>query len=501
MELQSLFSFLFFPVIFFYLLFKTFRSSKSLDKTKKLAPQPWKLPLIGHMHHLIGALPHHALGKLAEKLGPIIRLQLGEVSAVVITSPHLAKEVMKTHDLSFADRPKLLGAEIIAYNYTDIAFSPYGEYWRQIRKICVFELLSVKKVQSFRSIREEESWNLIESMTMNASKSINLSEMTFKLLNNIICRVTVGSRCKDQATLIALFEDIIALSSGFDVADIFPSVKLLHVVSGARKKLVKLHKKMDKIFDNIIVEHQEHRASGHNIDNEDLLDVILRLKDDGGLQSPLTSDNVKAIMLDMFTGGTHTSAATIQWAMSELIKNPRVMKKAQAELRLALKGKKKIYESDLQQLEYLKLVIKETLRVHPPFPLLLPRESRVNCEINGYHIPANTKVMINVWKIGCDPEYWTDPKTFMPERFSDNPINMVGTDFEFLPFGAGRRMCPAMNLGVVNVELPLALLLYHFNWDLPHGATSEELDMTESFGATVTRKNELYLIPSACNTN
>ncbi|CAI9270237.1 unnamed protein product [Lactuca saligna] len=296
MELQIPFSLLFFAAIFF-LFFKALRSSNSLDTNKKLLPQPWKLPLIGHMHHLIGALPHRAVANLAEKLGPVFYLQLGEVPAVVISSPHLAKEVMKTHDLAFADRPKLLTAEIIAYNYTDIAFAPYGEYWRQIRKICVLELLSAKKVQSFRSIREEESWNLIESIDMQTSKSINLSDKTFTLINNIICRVAVGSRCKEQATLIALIEEIVSLSGGFDVVDIFPSVKVLHVVAGMRKKLVKLHKKIDQIFDSIVDDHQERRAAGHIIDNEDLLDVILRLKEDGGLQFPLTSDNVKAVIL------------------------------------------------------------------------------------------------------------------------------------------------------------------------------------------------------------
>ncbi|KAI3498897.1 hypothetical protein L1887_34683 [Cichorium endivia] len=501
MELQSPLSLLFFAAIFFLLFFKWFRSSNSLNTHKTLPPQPWRLPLLGHMHHLIGSLPHRALGNLADKLGPVFRLQLGEVSAVVISSPLLAKEVMKTHDISFANRPKLLSAEIIAYNCTDIAFSPYGEYWRQIRKICILELLSAKKVQSFRSIREEESWNLIESIVMQGSEPINLSRKISTLINKIISRVAFGSRRNHQASLIPLIEEIIALSGGFDVVDIFPSVKVLHVVCGVRNKLVKLHKKIDQIIDSVVAEHQERRAGGHGKDNEDLLDVMLRLKDDGGLQFPLTSDNVKAVMLDMFAGGTHTSSATIQWAMSELVKNRRVMEKVQAELRHSLKGRKKIYESDIQELDYLKLVIKETLRLHPPLPLLLPRESRVECEIGGYHIPANTKVMINTWKIGCDPDYWTDPKSFIPERFTDNLINMTGTNFEYLPFGAGRRICPGVNMGLANVELPLAMLLHHFNWELPGGATSEDLDMSEVFGAAIKRKNDLCLVPSACYTN
>ncbi|CAH1439889.1 unnamed protein product [Lactuca virosa] len=500
MELQISFSLLLFLPLFLFLI-KRFRSSNSNDINKKLPPQPWKLPLLGHLHHLLGALPHHALGNLADKLGPVIRLQLGEVSAVIVSSPIFAKEVMKTHDLSFANRPKLLNAEIIGYNYTDIVFSPYGDYWRQMRKICILELLSAKKVRSFHSVREEESWNLIQSIGMQGSKTINLTQKIFMMTNVIACRVAVGSRCKDQALLLALIQETVSLAGGFDLSDLFPSVKVLHFLTGMRNKLVKIRKKIDHILDSIISEHEERRAAGQNNHNEDLLDVLLRLKVDGGLEFPITSDNVKAVIVDMFVAGTDTSSVAIEWAMSELMKNPMVMKKVQVELRHALKGKNRIYESDIQELHYFKLVIKETFRLHPPVPLLVPRESRVKCEINGYHVPVNTKVLINAWKIGRHPDYWIDPESFVPERFSDNSVNMTGTDFELLPFGAGRRMCPGMTLGLANVELPLAMLLYHFNWELPDGTTSRDIDMSETFGATLKRKNDLHLITSAYNTH
>nr|XP_043610921.1 germacrene A hydroxylase-like [Erigeron canadensis] len=478
----------------------------SLDRqNKNLPPQPWKLPIIGNMHHLLGEPPHRALKNLAEKLGPVFRLQLGEISAVVISSPLVAKEIMKTHDLSFADRPKLLCAEIVAYNYTNIAFSPYGNYWRQMRKICVLELLSAKKVRSFQSIREEESCSLVESVALQRLNTINLSESILVMMNTIISRVAVGSTCKDQETLLPLLEESSNLASGFDVADLFPSIKVVHRVSGMRNKLMNIHKKMDKILNSIISDHQELRRRGGgltNHENEDLLDVLLRLKDDGGLEFPITHDNIKAVILDMFSAGTDTSSVTIQWAMSELIKNPRVMKKAQSELREALKGKTKVHESDIQELGYLKLVIKETLRLHPPVPFLLPRECRETCEIGGYTIPIKSKVIINGWKIGRDPDYWVDAECFVPERFSDeSSINKMETNFEYLPFGAGRRMCPGMSLGLANVELPLAMLLYHFNWELPNEAAAECIDMSESLGVTLKRKNDLVLVPIPYNTN
>nr|GEW65326.1 cytochrome P450 71AV8-like [Tanacetum cinerariifolium] len=449
-----------------------------------------------------GALPHQALGTLAQKLGPIFYLQLGEVSAVVISSPILAKQVLKTHDLVFADRPKILSAEIVGYNYKDIVFAPYGEYWRQMRKICILELLSAKKVRSFHSVREEESWKLIEDIHMHESTPINLTHKIFTMMNVIATRVAVGSRFKDQRTLLVLIEEIIALSGGFDVSDLFPSFKLIHLVTGMRKKLTTIHDKIDKMFDSIILEHQEQRRpDGQNDQNEDLLDVLLRLKDEGAFQFPLTLDHIKAILVDMFVAGTDTASVTIEWAMLELMRNPSAMKKAQAEVRYVLKGKKKIYESDIQELDYLKLVIKETLRLHSPLPLVVPRECRENCEIGGYLIPANTKVLINSWKLGCDPDYWIDPESFKPERFSESSVNMMGTDFELIPFGAGRRMCPGMAMGLANIELPLARLLYHFNWDLPNGVTSQDLDMSETFGATLNLKNNLKLIPSAYNTD
>ncbi|XP_021977794.2 premnaspirodiene oxygenase [Helianthus annuus] len=370
---------------------------------------------------------------------------------------------MKTNDLSLANRPKLLSAEIVGYNYTDVIFSPYGEYWRQMRKICILELLSAKKVGSFKSIRDQESWSLVECMVNKGPVTINLTEKIFSTINVIATRVAVGSRCKDHGMLVELIEQLVSLSGGFDVCDLFPSFKVLHLVTGMRGKLMRIHSKIDKMLDGIISDHQECRAGGGRTEqNEDLLDVLLRLKDDGGLQFPLTYDNIKAVILDMFAAGTDTASVIIEWAMFELMLNPRVMHKLQGEIRRVFQGKKKVYESDIEDLEYLSLVINETLRLHPPIPLI-PRECREKCEIGGYNIPVNTKITINIWKIGRDPDYWNNPESFIPERFSESSIDFKGTYFEYLPFGAGRRICPGLTMGLAIVELVLTRLLYHFN--------------------------------------
>ncbi|PON82278.1 Cytochrome P450, E-class, group I, partial [Trema orientale] len=179
------------------------------------------------------------------------------------------------------------------------------------------------------------------------------------------------------------------------------------------------------------------------------------------------------------------------------IRNPRIMKKAQDEVREVFSRKGSVDETGLSEMKYLKSVVKETFRLHPSFPLLLPRECLEKCEINGYEIPVKTRIIVNAWALGRDPRYWVEPESFIPERFLDSSTDFKGNHFEFVPFGAGKRLCAGLSFGLINVELPLAFLLYHFDWKLPIGMKPEDLDMTESFGATLKRKDVLHLIPFA----
>ncbi|XP_076914296.1 germacrene A hydroxylase [Bidens hawaiensis] len=458
---------------------------------KNRLPEPWRLPIIGHMHHLVGTMPHRGIMELARKYGSLMHLQLGEVSAIVVSSPKWAKEILTTYDIPFANRPETLTGEIIAYHNTDIVLAPYGEYWRQLRKLCTLELLSVKKVKSFQSLREEECWNLVQEIKDSGSGTMfNLTEGIFKVIATVMSRAAFGRGIKDQKEFTEIVKEILRETGGFDVADIFPSKKFLHHLSGKRVRLTSIHNKLSSLINNLISEH----ANNVGKSNETLLDVLLRLKDSE--EFPLTIDNIKAVILDMFGAGTDTSSATVEWAISELIRCPRAMEKVQVELRKALEGKERIKEDDIQDLSYLNHVIRETLRLHPPLPLVLPRECRQRVNLAGYDIANKTKLIINVFAINRDPEYWKDADSFVPERFEKSNTNIVGADYEYLPFGAGRRMCPGSVLGLANVQLPLANMLYHFNWKLPKGASNDQLDMTESFGATVQRKTELILVPT-----
>ncbi|XP_071739914.1 premnaspirodiene oxygenase-like [Rutidosis leptorrhynchoides] len=447
--------------------------------------------------------PHYVLLNLARKYGPLMHLQLGEVSALIVSSPQVAKEIMITNDIAFANRPEIQASKIIIYNNSDIGFAPYGNYWKQLRKICTSELLSPKKVQSCFYIREEEVKIMIESIMLSSGSPINLTEKVSTLVNTIVSRAAFGKIYKDQDLLVQTLHKVSDIVGGFDLADLFPSYKFLHVITRTSSKLAKIHQYLDGIFNNIIKEHEKDKRKVVGVkdgtDKEDLLDILFRLKDSGDLEYPISVDNIKAVILDVFIAGTDTSTSIVEWAMSEIIRNPDVLKKAQAEVREVFKGKESVQENDIQELKYLKLVIKETMRLHPVVPLLLPRECRENCEINGYVIPVKTRVIINAWALARDPEFWQDPECFLPERFVNSSIDFFGKNLEYLPFGAGRRMCPGSFFGLATVEIILSHLLYYYDWKIPKDIKPEELDMSETLGAACRRKNSLYLIATPYN--
>lgn len=200
---------------------------------------------------------------------------------------------------------------------------------------------------------------------------------------------------------------------------------------------------------------------------------------------------------DVMFGGTETVASAIEWAMAELMKSPKDMKRVQDELAAAAGLDRKISEGDLDKLPYLRCCIKETLRLHPPIPLLL-HETAEGCEVSGYWVPARTRVMINAWAIGRDKSAWKDADSFIPSRFADDGSapDFKGNCFEFIPFGSGRRSCPGMQLGLYGLELAVAQLLHCFTWELPGGMKPSELDMTDIFGLTAPRAVRLSAVPT-----
>ncbi|XP_064991490.1 premnaspirodiene oxygenase-like [Musa acuminata AAA Group] len=479
----------------FLIIFIKKEFSKSEAQYPRPPPGPWGLRIIGCMHHMTSRLPFRVFCHLSLTYGPLMLVRIGRVDFAVGSSREAAQETLKNQDPNFAARPELVVADIVCYGCSDVIFSPYGPYWKQLRYICFMELLRTKRIRSSASIRQEETLNLIRDIS-TATQRINLSEKLFRMSNAIISRAAIGARSKHQETFILIAREVIDVLGGFYVVDTFPSLKLLHVLSGAKFKLQRIRRRLDKIFDDIVKEHEVKAKmnKGRKVDEveEDIIDALLRLKDESELEVPMTMDGIKGVILDMFLGGTQASSTLIEWAMSELMRNPKIMKKAQKEVMEKLKGKNRIQETDVVELNYLKSIVKETLRLHPP-ATLIPRMCRKTCEVLGYEIEAGTLVLVNAWAINRDPQYWEEAESFRPERFESKSIDFRGGNFEYLPFGAGRRICPGMEFGLATVHLSLAQLLLYFDWKLPDGRKPEELDMSETYGLTVTRKTELKL--------
>lgn len=197
---------------------------------------------------------------------------------------------------------------------------------------------------------------------------------------------------------------------------------------------------------------------------------------------------------DLIAGGTESSAVTVEWAMSELLKQPHIFEKATEELDQVIGNDRWVDEKDIPNLPYIEAIVKETMRMHPVAPMLVPRLSREDSTIDGYDIPAGTRILVNVWTIGRDPTIWEAPNEFKPERFIGKAIDVKGNNFELLPFGAGRRMCPGYSLGLKVIQVSLANLLHGFKWKLPHGMKAEDLNMDEIFGLSTPRKVLLEVV-------
>ncbi|KAJ4721696.1 putative Cytochrome P450 [Melia azedarach] len=461
-------------------------------------PGPPGLPLIGNLHQFDSSNPQRYLWNLSKQYGALMSLRLGFARIIVVSSAKMAKEIMKTHDLQFSSRPAFLGQQKLTYNRSDLAFVPYNDYWREMRKLCTVHLFNSNKIQQFRPIREDEVFRTIEKITKLAvaSKPVNLSEMMTSLTSAITCRVAFGKRYEDEGTessrFHALLNETQAMLGSFFFSDYFPFMSWVDKLTGMINRLEKNFKEFDAFYQELIDDHLDPRRSKTD-QQEDIIDVLLQIQKKREFKIDLTWDHIKGVLMDVFAAGTDTSAATVIWAMTYLMKNPRVMKRAKEEIRRVITNKGFVDEDEVHKFKYLKDVVKETLRLQPPIPLV-PREATEKCIVDGYEIPPKSIAYVNAWAIGRDPESWDNAEEFDPDRFMGSSIDLKGQNYELVPFGAGRRMCPGMFMGLANVELTLANLLWKFDWEMPAGMEKEDLDFDVLPGVTMLKKNALWLM-------
>ncbi|RCV34375.1 hypothetical protein SETIT_7G155100v2 [Setaria italica] len=476
------------------------------DGHHRLPPSPPALPVLGHLH-LVGSLPHVSLRDLAGRHGPdLMLLRLGSLPVLVVSSPRAAEAVLRTHDHVFASRPHSLVGEVVLYGPSDVGFAPHGDYWRRARKLITAHLLSARRVQSFRHAREGEVGAVVGRIAEAAAAgaAVDAGELLSSFANDLVCRAVMGASFRSEGRN-RLFRQLVCdttpLLAGFNVEELFPFLARFGVLKKVvRARSERLRRRWDELLDRLIQDHEskyEPMAASDPKDDDDFIHVLLSVRQDYGL----TRDQMKGLLLDVFVGGIDSVSSTLEFTIAELMRKPRVMEKLQAEVRSSTPtGQEIVSEDDLKSMPYLRAVTKESLRVHNVTPLLAPHLSMASCSVDGYAIPAGVQVLINAWAIARDARYWgEDAEEFVPERFIDGgsavDVSFKGSDFQFLTFGSGRRMCAGMNFAVATVEVMLANLVHRFDWELPPGKEGRDIDMSQVFGLVVRRKEKLLLVP------
>ncbi|KAF4351319.1 cytochrome P450 736A117 [Cannabis sativa] len=482
----------------------------------KFPPSPPRLPIVGNLHQL-GLYSHRKLQAWSRRYGPVMLLRLGSSPVLVVSSASAAREILKTHDAAFSNRVKSIAFGKLLYNYKDVASAPYGEYWRQIKSICVLHLLSNKRVQSYRAVREEETKLMVEKIRKSCGAVVNLSELFVRLTNDVVCRVALGRKYDEESggkRFKELLKELGELLGCFNIGDYIPKLSWLSRVSGYDGRMEKVAKEFDEFLESVLHDHMNTNnrvTTGENSEEyqKDFVDILLMIQRENLLGFPIDKTSIKAIILDMFAAGTDTTYTVLEWAMSELIRHPISMKKLQKEIRTTILNKKiksnstitedNVTEDDLHKMPYLKAVLKETLRLHPPVPLLVPRLSTQDVKISGYDVVSGTQVFINAWAIGRDPDTWEDdPNQFKPERFlfKNAAVDYKGHDFELIPFGAGRRGCPGILFAITVDELVLASVVHKFDWTFLTPEEGLDDHMAETTGLTAHRKFSLMAVPT-----
>ncbi|CAN1303646.1 Cytochrome P450 93A3 [Linum perenne] len=458
------------------------------------------------MHHLSPSLCH-SLHKLSTLHGPLVYFRIGSKSCILASTPELAKEILKTHEPIFLNRPKISNLHYLTYGGADFATIYYGPYWKFMKQMVMNQILGTRTLDRFLPVRVEEL-NRFLNRALQKSKSGELMDVggeLIRLTNNVISRMMLSTRDGEADEVREVIRETAELTGKFNLADFVWFCKGLDL-QGLEKRLKATREKFDSMMERIINEHEEERKKKKNGGCEDLLDVLLDISEDESSEIRLSRENIKAFILvrlvqrlkfdvqDIFAAGTDTSAITTEWALAELINHLDILTKLQQEIDSVVGKSRMVQELDIPNLPYLQAVVKETLRLHPTGPLIV-RESTEDCEIQGYNISARTRLFVNVWAIGRDPNHWEEPLEFRPERFIDGKgshVEVRGQHFEMLPFGSGKRGCPGTTLALHMVQTTLAVMVQCFEWKV-----DGDVDMEEGVGLTLPRANPLVCVPVA----
>ncbi|XP_027166364.1 ferruginol synthase-like [Coffea eugenioides] len=489
-----------FSVIWYCIHFLLISNSND-EKSKKLPPGPYPLPVIGNLLQISGLL-HRPLTKLSQTYGPLMSLKIGSRRAIVVSSPEIAKEVLHKHDLEFAGRRIVDAITAWDHHKVSIAWLPPQSQWRNLRKICKEHIFSSERLNASQGLRQQkvqQLCNYVGQRCLNG-QAIDIGEAAFSTTLDLMWNTFFSVDFAQSDSISSSFSsqgakemvgNAFKILSIPNLVDFFPILRAIDPQGIRRRAKVHFGKLLD-IMDGIIRQRSQERYTSNTYQRKnDFLETLLDLNQQN--ESVWSYKDMKHLILDLFLGGIDTSSVIVEWTMAELLRNPEKKSKARDEIRKVIGQNELVQESDISNLPYLQSVIKETFRLWPVFPFLV-HQAQSDTQINGYVVPKNADIYVNLWGMGRDPSLWSDPTSFVPERFMDGEIDMKGQHFQLLPFGTGRRMCAGLPLADRMVHLMVASLLHKFEWKLEEGIKPEEIDMTEEFEGTMHKAVPLKAI-------
>ncbi|KAK4284280.1 hypothetical protein QN277_001135 [Acacia crassicarpa] len=450
---------------------------------RNIPPGPPSLPVLGNLHQLKKPLHHH-FHRISQNYGQIFSLWFGSRLVVVVSSPSAVQECFTRNDIVLANRPKFLAGKHVGYNYTTVAFSPYGEHWRNLRRIMVLDVLSTHRLNYFLDMRRDEMKRLVQKLAHDSGEGFTkvelrsrLSELTF----NTMMRMISGKRywgddgevgdVEEASKFREMIKELVKLAGANNPAEFLPILRWFDL-DNLEKKLKGISVRFDTFLQGLVDEHRSGNSSRNTLINH-----LLTLQK--SQPEYYTDQIIKGLILVMLLAVTDTSAVTLEWAMSSLLNHPEILRKARQEIDTQIGQEHLIDEQDALKLPYLQSIVSETFRLHLAAPVLVPHLSSEDCTIGDYNIPRDTIVLINAWAIHRDPQLWIDPLCFKPERFQKEEVAN-----KLMQFGLGRRACPGSGLAQRTVSWALGLLIQCFEWER---VSEEEIDMTEGAGLTLSK--------------
>nr|GMD87589.1 isoleucine N-monooxygenase 1-like [Ipomoea batatas] len=415
-------------------------------------------------------------------------IRLGGTYVIPVTSPELAREFLKKQGTVFSSRPVCMSADLISNGYQSSIFLPPGDKWTKMRKILQSHVLSPATLHWLHDKRAEEADYLVKYIyTRCCMRGVNVRIVSRQYCGNVISKMVFNKRFfgngeEEEELLKAMFA-LLQTLYGLGVSDHIPWLSVFDI-DGYKSIIKKGMSVMRKHLDTQVDTRVQMWKDGIKTVEEDILDVLVMLKDNAG--KPLLSDTeIKTQVLEMMLATTDNPSNAVEWALAEMISQPKLLEKAVKEIDTLVGKERLVEESDLPNLNYVKACIKEAFRLHPVAPFNIPHVSLADTAVGGYSIPKGSQVLLSRVGLGRNAKAWEEPLMFKPERHLDGgEVDLNDSELNLLAFSTGRRGCPAVKLGSLMTTMLMARLLQGFTWNLPH--TLPCISLTEA-------KHDLFL--------